>query len=679
MNSKKWNVQTHNVVDIIHGVIPYNGIEMKIIENPLFARLHRVLQSSLVYMTYPSNKVHRYEHSLGVMHLSGLFFYFAIRNSERTSITRLFTEVVDELSSMYNDEREILPFPYYAKTCSDIDFKEMCMGIESGEGVKEDELYYSNTLYRDNTPSNIPKYRIFYILFEAIRLVGLLHDLGHLPYSHVSEHALKRLNKLVSAEINDGDITGEKLKNFNSFVSIMKEYISSSTEIHEKIGNRLTKKILSDIYEDSNKKNLEENFFLASVFNTTCLILNSDSGIFKDLHGIVDGIIDSDRMDYTCRDLYCAGVSKEFPRFERIFNTVSIHYSREPYVPGDDEEKDIPKERSAQEREKCFFAFNSKAIGQIELLLQRRFEDFANINYHHSVHKHELLLKQIMVILGQNCLDDSNNAEASSNRLPLKLSAVWNAMEAVSSNKSVEILFSQLDDEWLNTLLRQYYFDTYGSTYRDELLNHNKTEWNMLDELITGRKHYYSLFKRRGGFARFDNIFGDTILSIEPETKFPESRRESAFSSYIKNAKISFADFYERANEKLEEWSKSKEAESVNILHCIVDENDFSIGIKARECHNILLLSSINRENTASLYEQSLIREKLDMQKSLFPPFHIFYLPSYDTELSRYKPVDETQLSKFIARILIDTISELKKEDEKKREQERLTKTANVG
>lgn len=84
-----WIKQSHNIVDIIHGVIPYNGLEAMIMENPIFARLQRVLQSSLVYLTYPSNKVHRFEHSIGVMHLSSNFFFHSIINSEAKIVTRL--------------------------------------------------------------------------------------------------------------------------------------------------------------------------------------------------------------------------------------------------------------------------------------------------------------------------------------------------------------------------------------------------------------------------------------------------------------------------------------------------------------------------------------------------------------------------------------------------------------
>ena len=43
--------EAHSFIDAIHGTIKYNGLERMIIESPVFMRLHRVYQSSLVYLT----------------------------------------------------------------------------------------------------------------------------------------------------------------------------------------------------------------------------------------------------------------------------------------------------------------------------------------------------------------------------------------------------------------------------------------------------------------------------------------------------------------------------------------------------------------------------------------------------------------------------------------------------
>ena len=55
--------RTQSLTDVIHDSIDYSGIEREILGTPIFNRLHRIMQSSLVFLTYPSDKVKRFEHS----------------------------------------------------------------------------------------------------------------------------------------------------------------------------------------------------------------------------------------------------------------------------------------------------------------------------------------------------------------------------------------------------------------------------------------------------------------------------------------------------------------------------------------------------------------------------------------------------------------------------------------
>lgn len=58
------------ILDPIHGTIRITEIEKKIINHPLFQRLRNVRQNTLLYKVFPSAVHSRFEHSLGVMHLS---------------------------------------------------------------------------------------------------------------------------------------------------------------------------------------------------------------------------------------------------------------------------------------------------------------------------------------------------------------------------------------------------------------------------------------------------------------------------------------------------------------------------------------------------------------------------------------------------------------------------------
>lgn len=55
------------ISDSIHGLTQLSGYEKKIIASVGFNRLHDVYQNSTVYLTYPSNRTKRFEHSIGTM------------------------------------------------------------------------------------------------------------------------------------------------------------------------------------------------------------------------------------------------------------------------------------------------------------------------------------------------------------------------------------------------------------------------------------------------------------------------------------------------------------------------------------------------------------------------------------------------------------------------------------
>lgn len=70
------------VTDTIHGSIFLSGLESAMIATPYFFRLHDIYQSSTVYMTYPTNRTKRYEHSLGVMQLASRMLFSAVSNAD---------------------------------------------------------------------------------------------------------------------------------------------------------------------------------------------------------------------------------------------------------------------------------------------------------------------------------------------------------------------------------------------------------------------------------------------------------------------------------------------------------------------------------------------------------------------------------------------------------------------
>lgn len=70
-----------------------------------------------------------------------------------------------------------------------------CIIKEEKLNINLDDLAYfdNKALYQFTIPVKNKKDRaIFTIILQTIRIVALLHDVGHLPFSHQVEYALKK-------------------------------------------------------------------------------------------------------------------------------------------------------------------------------------------------------------------------------------------------------------------------------------------------------------------------------------------------------------------------------------------------------------------------------------------------------------------------------------------------------
>lgn len=81
------------ISDTMHGTIQLSEIEKQIISTPIFNRLHNISQNSTVYLTFPSNRTKRFEHSLGAMELCGKIFYYSVCNADKKVIDDFFLQM----------------------------------------------------------------------------------------------------------------------------------------------------------------------------------------------------------------------------------------------------------------------------------------------------------------------------------------------------------------------------------------------------------------------------------------------------------------------------------------------------------------------------------------------------------------------------------------------------------
>lgn len=192
-----------DIIDPIHGFIRLSHKEIKIIDNHIFQRLRRIRQLTGAHLTYPGAQHTRFEHSLGVMHIT-------------------------------NQAGLIL--------------------LERGF-LKSTDV-------------------------EDLRLAGLLHDIGHGPFSHLFEEIFKERNNKSHEDIGRNII------------------------LKSEIGDLITKM-------GYNKRSISD--------------LTFGRHKFQFMNEIISGILSADMMDYLLRDGYFTGVEHAKVDQKRITRSLDVY------------------------------------------------------------------------------------------------------------------------------------------------------------------------------------------------------------------------------------------------------------------------------------------------------------------------------------------------------------------
>lgn len=479
------------VADTIHGQIAISSFEKDIIATTLFNRLHGIHQNSTAYMTFPTNRTKRVEHSFGTMYLCGNIFSNSVCSASAEDNQKFFEtaklKIANVISFITENEK----------------FNSKLGKIVKQVPAHYDELSINGGIYDRVMPGNLESgnQKEFVILFEAIRLSALLHDVGHPPFSHITEFALKNVYERV---INEG-LENEAVTEFKS---IMQNYCQNGQELHEQMGNRIAKTLFEDAVADINEKQAKNidiynrQIFRLIVSEMVLNILEERDSFYKDLHTIISGTLDGDRLDYVSRDAINSGFSVGIIEYERLISGMKLV--------------------STIVEQECRFLFCpcTNVVNTIEDFLLRRWNLYCNIIYHHHVVKTDYLLQMSIEEIAYAYLKNNENEQETKETtnnpiqsyhytLPNNISGLWNAIQHQPSPLEWGYAINQWDDAWLITVLKKIYFE--------KIIEESSQLNKMLTELLTNKRRFTSLIKRKEEFGVIDKAVAQGIVKRKEE------------------------------------------------------------------------------------------------------------------------------------------------------------------
>ncbi len=287
--------------DPVHGYLRIAPHESTIVGHPVTQRLRHVLQTGLAHLIFPEARTSRFVHSLGAMHLASRFLVACIENADHRVATAFFNAL------------EALPF-FRQALVQPADFDLLWIPDEPGTqtGLLASRAVFSGRL----SPEEERRRRQLLACAEAgLRLAALFHDLGHLPFSHDLEYALKTYAQ-------------KSLRQGVKLPPGVEHVLNDKVPPHEEIGHQLSKLVFRSMIETDTSPAKRAVYALAQEILDAQPPYEAQqrprASVLEWLHSLIDGEVDVDRGDYLLRDGRALGFEFAAYDLERLIDNLIL-------------------------------------------------------------------------------------------------------------------------------------------------------------------------------------------------------------------------------------------------------------------------------------------------------------------------------------------------------------------
>ena len=442
--------------------------------------------------------------------------------------------------------------------------------------IKEDNLnisfndgatYFDNkALYQFSIPTNSKIYNDTYIItLQALRLAGLLHDVGHLPFSHQVENALKK----VYHNIDNAETIVQKEKEFKL---LYENVTSNGTQVlHEAIGENFIDILFNEELIKSSESKADIDYL--KLIHKLCMFILKEKVYnkfdFKVLHSIISGTVDADRLDYINRDMVASG-----------------------YIGGANDNLRITKHTVLVKTKKSFeISFFDMGLIDIEHLLEMRFNLYKKVIYNHGIAKTDALLENVVLYLANKYFKNGMFYEKNSSNC---IAMMWNFLNEKNEERRLDIV-SMLDENWLISLFKKEYFEIKN---KDSQSNDDKKYLKSFEEVLFGKRFFRSPWKNLNEFYK--------VLDF---TKIERYKFRESFGYLTKNR-------FERLSIELDNFIRKWEAKEENVFftYQIVS---FTLGLNKE-------FTLYDGEAIIPIDEISTVRKRLKKSMLNTVPFYIY-------------------------------------------------------